>query len=106
MGDLVRRTVASLRKRSGWFPVITCTIGFVANAVSECVGGQILQTVPALAAMGGDGLGVGAITMELGANTLGTLLIIALWILWNLPARLSAALRGGVRYTTKLSFTA
>jgi len=104
MGDLVQRTVASLKQRSGWLPIITCTIGIVANAVSECVGSQILQTVPTLAAMGSDGLGLGAITMELGANTLGTLLIIALCILWNLPARLSSAFRGDVRYTSKLSF--
>lgn len=94
MGDLVYRAATSLKRRSGWFPIITCTMGIIVNAVSECVGSQILQTVPALATMGGDGVGLGAVTMKLGANTLGALLIITLCILWKLPSRLSSAFPG------------
>lgn len=84
MKGLTQRAETSLKDRSGWFPIMTCTVGIVANAVSECIGSQILQTVPALAAMGGHGLDLGAITMELGANTLGALFIVTFGILWNL----------------------
>jgi hypothetical protein len=89
MGGLVQKVLGSLNGpgRSDWLPIITCTFGIVAHAASECVGGQILQTVPGLATMGGDGLGLGAITMELGANGFGALLILTVGVLWNLAPR-------------------
>jgi hypothetical protein len=89
MGGLVQKIVGSLTGpgRSGRLPIITCTFGIVAHAASECVGGQILQTVPGLATMGGNGLGLGAITMELGANGFGALLILTVGVLWNLAPR-------------------
>jgi hypothetical protein len=95
MGGLVWRTATGLKSRSGWFPIITCTIGVVANAISECVGSQILQTVPALATMGGEGLGLGAITMELGANTLSALFMVTVGILWKLAPRFGSTFRHG-----------
>jgi hypothetical protein len=87
MRNLAQRAETSLKDRSGWFPIMTCILGIVANATSECIGSQMLQTIPALAAMSGDGLSLGAITMELGANTLGALFIIALCVTWELCPR-------------------
>jgi hypothetical protein len=98
MGGLVQKMVDSLKEpgRSGCFPIITCTLGIVVHAVSECVGSQILQAVPGLATLSGDGFGLGAITMEVGANSFGALFIITVGVLWNLAPRFRPVLRGDV----------
>jgi hypothetical protein len=106
MGGLVQRILGGLNGpgRSGWLPIITCAFGIVAHAASECVGSQILQTVPGLATMGGGGLGLGTITMELGANGFGALLILTVGVLWNLAPRFSSELRGDARRKITLVF--
>ena len=86
-------TRAALRlnrlRLAGAIQVITCVIGvnavsalgqhfnqIAADAIADCIGGQILQSMPLFASMSSGGLDASSIATQIAMTFLGTLLTI------------------------------
>ena len=99
MKRLFQRAAAHLKMpgRLGSLQIVGCIVGVNAvaalghdvgniatSAITDCIGGQILQGIPTFAAISGGGLDLGSLTSQVVASTIGALLTIILSILWNL----------------------
>ena len=99
MKRLFQRTVGKLTRstRSGAIKIAACVLGanagaaigqhlnqVVGSAVSDRVGGEIFRSVTTLAAMGGD---TNSILSQIATDLGGSLLMLALGLLWTLCPR-------------------
>ena len=68
---------------------------FAADAITDCIGAQVTQSVPLLASMSGGGLDPGSIAIQMATALLGSILLAILGRAFPTLRRIASSMRKG-----------